>query len=343
MKQTYDINHRTQTKSALVNEAAAPPVRPGRVFGGGLWPKAGVLAMLLGVSLLPAVGRANQPQYRFIAISVPVPSEALGINDLGLVTGAYIDPVKGGWTSFVLYRGKLTTGIEIPGANNTILGPANIWGVESGNFGNETNQRPVFRDTARGTYAPLPEIPGMPFNEDNGINDFGHGVGVAYASGDINTGGNGNGTNWFWNGRDYSFFTVPGATYGASVGGLNDWDQISGYYVDDMGNPHGFVKNGTNYTTLDVPGAAYTIGSAINNEGAVSGLYVNPDTSHHGFIWSKGQFITVDANVPGSIGTEWIGINDHGDLAGIYFDASHAAHAVIALRVDEDGDLDDRN
>jgi hypothetical protein len=208
--------------------------------------------------------------------------------------------------------------------------------VESGNFGNETNQRPVFRDIRRGTYAPLPEIPGMPLNFGNGINDFGHGVGVAYASGDINAGGNGLGMNWFWNGRDYSFFTVPGATYGASVGGLNDWDQISGYYVDGTGTPHGFVKNGAKYTTLDAPGAIYTIGNGINNEGVVAGLYVNPDHSHHGFMWSKGHFITVDANVPGSIGSEWIGANDHGDLAGIYFDAAHAPHAVIALRVDED-------
>lgn len=334
MKQTHDIN--TQTASAPANETAALPVRHLLASGRGLWPKAGVIALLLGTGLLTAMGQTNQPQYRFIAINVPVPSEGLGINDSGLVTGAYVDPVTGGWTSFVLKRGHLTTGIEIPGATDTILGPANIWGVESGNYGNETNQRPVFRDIARGTYAPLPEIPGMPFNEDNGINDFGHGVGVAYASGDINLGGNGVGMNWFWNGRDYSFFTVPGATYGASVGGLNDWDQISGYYVDGTGTPHGFVKNGTHYTTLDVPGAAYTIGNGINNEGVVSGLYVNPDTSHHGFIWSRGQFITVDANVPGSIGTEWIGLNDHGDLAGIYFDASHAPHAVIALRVDED-------
>src|SRR5271157_1286087 len=288
MKQTHDINNRTQTGSAII--------RGGRFLGGGLLPKAGVIALLLGTGLLTAMGQTNQPPYRFIAISVPVPSEALGINDLGLVTGAYVDPDTDGWTSFVLDRGNLTTGIELAGATDTILGPANIWGVESGNYGNETNQRPVFYNIARGTYVPLPEIPGMPFNEDNGINDFGHGVGVAYASGDINAGGNGNGMNWFWNGKDYSFFTVPGATYGASVGGLNDWDQISGYYVDSTGTPHGFIKNGANYTTLDVPGAAYTIGSAINNEGVVTGLYVNPDTSHHGFIWSKGQFITVDAN-----------------------------------------------
>lgn len=46
MKQTHHTNHRTQTGSAPASEAAASPVRPGRTFGRGLWPKAGVLAAL---------------------------------------------------------------------------------------------------------------------------------------------------------------------------------------------------------------------------------------------------------------------------------------------------------
>ncbi len=346
MKQTrtQDISLTTQTGSASANGAAALAVRAGRAFGGGLLRKAGILALLLGfplgASLLMAGEKPHQPQYRFTTIALPVPSEALGINDNGLVTGAYIDPVTGGWSSFLLMHGELTTGIEIPGATDTVLGPSNNREVESGNYGDETTQRPVFYDIRRGNYTPLPEIPGMPFNYGNGINDAGHVVGVAYASGDINLGGNGLGMNWFWDGKDYSFFTVPGATDGAAVGGINDSDQISGYYVDSTGTPHGFVKDGPNYKTLDVLGAVYTIGGAINNQGVVAGLYVNPDNSHHGFIWSKGQFFTVDANVPGSIGTYWIGLNNHGDLAGIYFDASHATHAVIALRVDGDGGED---
>ncbi len=336
MNQTKVINIKTQSSYVPANGAASLSVHPAcrRAL-----PKLGILAMLLAVPLGSSILMAGQePQYRFVAIPVPVPAEALGINDSGLVTGAYVDPVTGGWTSFVLERGILTTGIETPGATDTFLGPANNRDVESGNYGDETNQRPVFHDLRRGTYVPLPEIPGMPLNFGNGINDFGHAVGVAYASGDVNSGGNGLGMNWFWDGSEYSFFTVPGATYGASVGGLNDLDQISGYYVDSTGTPQGFVKDGANYITLTVPGALYTIGSAINNEGVVTGLYLNPDDSHHGFIWSQGKFITVDANVPGSIGTQWIGLNDNGDLAGIYFDASHAPHAVIALRQNEVGE-----
>ena len=302
-------------------------VRERKAFGGGLLPKAGVLALLLGIpSSLIAGEEPKQPQYQFIEIQVPGPSEALGISDNGLVTGAYVNPVTGGWTSFVLENGKLTKGIEIHGATDTILGPANIFGVESGNFGNETNQRPVFRDIRRGTYAPLPEIPGMPYNNGNGINDLGHGVGVAFVSGDINSGGNGIEHELVLGWQRLFLLHRPRRNlWGAPVGGLNDFDQISGYYVDGTGTPHGFIKNGKNYTTLDAPGAMFTIGSAINNEGAVTGLYVNPDNSHHGFVWSKGQFVTVDANVPGTIGTEWVGLNDQGDLAGIYFDTNEIA------------------
>ncbi len=332
---------RTQTVSPNLNPASAPangagalPLRRNRIFGGGPLCKAGVIALLLGAGLLTAVGQTNQPQYRFIEITVPGPSEAVGINDLGLVTGAYVDPVTGGWTSFVLERGHLTTGIQLPGASDTILGPANIWGVESGNYGSETNQRPVFRDIRRGTFTPLPEIPGMPFNEGNGCNDLGHGVGVAYASGDINIGGNGNGMNWFWNGRNYSFFTVPGATYGATAGGVNDWDQISGYYVDGTGTPHGFVKNGSNYTTLDVPGALATLAFGINNLSVVTGLYFDASDNPHGYFWSRGQFVTVDTTIPGAVGALWIGSNDQGDLAGFFEDTNGVTHAVIALRVD---------
>ncbi|MGA2247493.1 MAG: hypothetical protein ABSH48_21115 [Verrucomicrobiota bacterium] len=335
--QTKIINTKTQTTSVASKGAVLLTFCPGWIFGGGFLPKAGVLGVLLGAGLLPALGQAIQLQYRFTEIRLPAGSEALGINDNGLVTGSYPDPVTGDYLSYLFEGDRLTTGIEKPGATDTILGPANNFGVESGNYGDETNQQPAFYDIRRGTFTPLPDIPGMPYNAADGINDFGHAVGVAYASGNINTGGNGLGLNWFWNGRDYSFFTVPGATDGAVDGGLNDWDQISGLYVDNTGTPHGFFKDGTNYTTLSVPGAAYTIGYGLNNGGVVTGYYVNPDTILHGFVWRAGQFSTVDANVSGAIGTAWVGLNDNGDLAGVYFDTNNVQHAVIALRGDRDG------
>ncbi len=159
-------------------------------------PKAGVSALLLGLSLgaspLIAAEKSDQPQYRFTEIALPGPGGvAYGINDHGLVTGAYPDPATGDFLSFVFERGAVTTGIAGPGATDTFLGPANNRDVESGNYGDFTTQRPVLHDLRSGTYTPLPEIPGLPLNFGNGINDAGHAVGTAYEGGDFNNGGTG--------------------------------------------------------------------------------------------------------------------------------------------------------
>ena len=140
-------------------------------------------------------------------------------------------------------------------------------------------------------------------------------------------------------GENYNFFTVPGAVYGEQANGINNRDQVTGYYVDSSGLPQGFVKDGPNFTTFNAPGATYTIGSGINNQGVVAGTYLIAPHGHHGFLWSKGKLVTVDDNLPASAGTEWVGLNDHEDVAGLYFDTTaHLPHAVIGVRVDGDGD-----
>ena len=341
MKQTriQNINAKTQTGSAAVANAAAPPLRRDQVFGGGLLSKAGVLALLLGfstgASVLTAGEPPRQPQYKFIEIAVPGGSLAVGINDEGLATGYYTDPATSDVLSFLYERGDLTTGIAAPGATITSVGGANNSGIDTGNYGNETNQQAAYYDIRSGIFTPLPEIPGMPLNFADGINDSGHVSGVAYASGDWSNGGNGLGQNWIWDGGNYSFYTVPGAVNGALAGGINNRDQVTGYYVDGSGLPQGFIKDGDKYTTLDVPGAIYTLASGINNQGAVVGSYLDA-SGNHGYIWSKGNFVTVDASIPGAIGTGWYVSNERGDLAGVYGDASGVFHAVIALRVDGD-------
>jgi hypothetical protein len=337
MKQRKDIVTKTDLSRAPTNEGGAR-----RAFGRRLLPKAGILSLLMGTSLLSAFGQSTQPQYRFTEIALPGPSYAVGINNHGLVTGFYTDPTTGNVLSFLYARGVLTTGIAAPGATITSVGPANDRGVEGGNYGDLTHQQPVFYDIRNATFTPLPEIPGMPLNFGNGINDFGHASGVAYASGDWLNGGSGLAQNWIWDGANYSFFTVPGAVNGAATGGINNRDQVTGYFVDSSGLPQGFVKDGANFTTINAPGATYTTPTAINNQGMVSGGYLIAPHGHHGFLWFQGQFVTVDDNLPDSVGTFWFGLNDHGDIAGLYYDTTshHLAHAVIGVRVDGNAFLD---
>jgi len=343
MKQTrtQDISTKTQTGSEPLNGAAALQVRPERAFGGGSFHKAGVLALLLGfplgASLLTAGEKPHPARYLFTEVPVPGPSFAVGINDNGLVSGYYGDSTVGDVLSYVIERGVLTTGIAAPGATITSLGGANNRDVEIGNYGDFTHQQAGLYDIRRGTFTTLPEIPGLPFNTSNGINDLGHVSGVAYASGDWLDGGSGLGQDWIWDGRKYNFYTVPGAVNGSLAGGINNRDQVTGYYVDSSGLPQGFIKDGPEYTTINVPGATYTLAQGINNQGDVAGSYLDAN-GHHGFIWSKGEFVTVDAPIPGSLGTGWFYVNDHGDLAGVYMDATQVFRAVIAERLDGDGD-----
>jgi hypothetical protein len=288
----------------------------------------------LAASFLTA---AEEPQYRFTEIPLPGPGAAIGINDYGLVTGYYNDPATGNYLSFRSEGRVLTTGIEAPGATDTILAPANNFGLETGNDGDFTDQQAVIYDIRRGTYTSLPAIPNMPLNFGNGINDAGHVVGVAYAGGTVSA-SSGLGQNWSWDGGHYSFFTVPGAVNGAYVFGINDWDVMSGHYFDGVGAAHGFVKVGPVYTTLDDPdaGPVGTIAGGINNFGVVAGVYEDAEGFPHGFVWFRGNFVTVDVTIDDAIATEWFGINDHGDLAGEFFDTSFAQHTVIAERLDGD-------
>jgi hypothetical protein len=87
MKQTTTQDNRAKTlaRPALAHEAAPVPARRGWVFGGGFLARTEVLALLLsflpGASLLNAGEQPCQPRYRFIEITLPGPSQAVGIND----------------------------------------------------------------------------------------------------------------------------------------------------------------------------------------------------------------------------------------------------------------------
>lgn len=62
----------------------------------------------------------------------------------------------------------------------------------------------------------------------------------------------------------------------------------------------------------------FTVSQGINNAGQIVGLYDDADGVTHGFIWSKGVFMTID--VPDAVRTEVYSINANGEIAGVYDD-----------------------
>ncbi len=110
--------------------------------------------------------------------------------------------------------------------------------------------------------------------------------------------------------------------------GVNEADTVVGYWtiVDSDGNllaAHGFIwKDGT-FSQVDFPGAALTFLYGINARGDIVGEWDSDifGTTVHGFVLTKGQFITIDVPFAGSSYTQANDINAKGSIVGTWIDA----------------------
>jgi len=143
MKQTHDINNKTQTGSASANRAAAPPVRPGRAFGRGLWPKAGVLAALalLAVAASSSFGQVLPPNSHPYGVSYQEWAARFWQRLLSLPVDAasYSAPLSDGQSGEVwLLASPLgsppsaTMQFSIPAGKAMLISPLSIW-ADNGN------------------------------------------------------------------------------------------------------------------------------------------------------------------------------------------------------------------
>jgi len=272
------------------------------------------------------VNSSGNGQYQFTTIDVPGTSdtEAYGISNTGLVSGFYV--VNGTGHGFLWRDGTLTT-VDQGSGSNTLLGDVNEPQMVAGNYGPFNIQHAAIFSIRTGMFTTLPDVPNLPINLGNGINPQGDVAGSA-AMGSVAAPFNSVG--WIWDGRDYSFFSVPGAAgLGTEAVGINAPGSVSGYFQDVNGHFHGFLKQGSKFTTIDVPNATDTFGFGLNNSGEQVGYYVDQQGNLHGFVLSGGNFATID--VPSSLATLVTNINERGDLVGLWF-GSNATHAFIATR-----------
>ena len=79
--------------------------------------------------------------------------------------------------------------------------------------------------------------------------------------------------------------------------GINDAEEIVGYYADSAGIRHGFLLKGKTYTTLDVPGAALTMATGINNKGRIILFWLDSKGAIEASVYNGKTCKTI--NVPG--------------------------------------------
>ncbi len=135
-----------------------------------------------------------------------------------------------------------------------------------------------------------------------------------------------------------SFASLPSDYQITVLSAMNDQGDLAGYTWDLTSNPwvvHGLILKGGQARTVDVSGANYTELIDINNTGDVVGYYRQDwtgyprgDSAPWGFFLKAGG-VPETILVEGSFATIVYGLNDRGDLVGVYFPDSGPARGFL--------------
>jgi probable HAF family extracellular repeat protein len=104
---------------------------------------------------------------------------------------------------------------------------------------------------------------------------------------------------------------ITGALFTTATG-INNSDDVVGYYVDASGITHGFMLSGNTVTTIDDPNGTATFCESINSSGAIVGEYTQANGNNHGFLYQNGAFTDIGIGVISGA----FGINDQGIITG---------------------------
>jgi probable HAF family extracellular repeat protein len=82
---------------------------------------------------------------------------------------------------------------------------------------------------------------------------------------------------------NFQSFDVPGSTF-TQAWDINPSGSIVGEFRDAAGVFHGFLRMGTEHTSIDFPAAIGTHAFGINPGGAIVGIYTDTNNVTHGFL-----------------------------------------------------------
>jgi hypothetical protein len=271
-------------------------------------------------------------QYSFVLFDVPGAMRTVvnSLNDLGSAAGDYWD-VDGGPHAFVRGPSGTITTFAPKGAVSTAVGAINDFGIVVGTLtdGNGRQHGFVRKPNGNITQFNLPNPPAVDTNLSK-LNNSGALLGV-YDTGNLLSG-------IPFLVRDGQV-TFPGEAPGSApmqtyAIGLNDFDVVSGTFVDLSGNNHGFLLNGTHYTTVDYPGSSNTAIWTVNDRGQV---VVDADDGC-GFIFDVDNN-TFDPLPCVGLASYVYDLNNRGQFSGLVFDSAdpnNVWHGLIATPVRSD-------
>jgi probable HAF family extracellular repeat protein len=249
---------------------------------------------------------------------------ATGVNASGQVVGSYNDAA--GNAHGFLYSGGTYTTFNDPDAGNggdTLADGINNLGQIVGTFINFPQELAYIKV---GNSYPIIVYPlNVNFvTEAHGINSLGEVVGE-YTD-------NAGAIHGFVYLRDlgvFATFAPNDASFPNTVlNGINENGTLMVGQHGGRGVPEGFLWNGTFFIPLRDPFAGNngTAAKGVNDAGQVVGYYFDAGNRAHGFLYSGGNYTTIDV---GARGTFLNGINDAGQIVGTYIDITGHDHGFV--------------
>lgn len=123
---------------------------------------------------------------------------------------------------------------------------------------------------------------------------------------------------------------------------VNDKMQMVGYVTQGPNLPAGLTFDFSfdpttlafavsNINQVNFPGSLFTVPVKINDRGQIAGLYVDTGGAEHGFLFSNGQYSSID--YPGAVATEALAIDNRGvpTIAGNYVDSAGTVHGFVSI------------
>jgi hypothetical protein len=283
------------------------------------------------VGIGPAGGFTRDAEGRFAAIQPPgaCVTKAYGVNNRGQVVGSYrtggYQIGQGTVRHFLWRRGRLAT-FGLPGVDGAGV-EATVTDVDDRGrlLGNTVEVASgaghgFLRDTrGRVTWIDHPDAAGTVLGGSGTVaaqlTNRGEVVGYYAAGGTV---------HGFLRDRRGRFTTVdrPGAK-ATAVTGVNERGQLVGASstvgpAELFAASEAFVLDRGVYASVAVPGAAATSANAIDDHGRIAGAYLDAGGAIHGFVREgTGRFTTVD-HPDATVTTVVQGLNDLGQLAGLY-------------------------
>ncbi len=244
-------------------------------------------------------------------------TELLGINNGGTIVGLHNAINKG----FSITNPGTFTAENPPGSVQTDVVGINNAGVSTGFFVDAGGTTHGFIDS-NDTFSTL-DATATAFNQLLSINDMGQEAGYSSLdpAGQVNQLAYVRQTNGTYTYLDNAAHTLNlPANVNSQATGINNADQVVGFFMPTTTTSDGFVLNNGKLTVLQAPGSTFTQALGENNEGQIVGFYNDASGATHGFVYSGGNYTTVDA--PNATATTINGINDVGQVVGFDVDAA---------------------